>query len=95
MGSPLIALEFPVRNNLPSLMNFSPAVKAWILLVCLVISSGGAVGYTAFLGGSAWPLALIAGVIASATNVYHALAESPKDKAEKAATVAPFPPSAK
>lgn len=70
-------------------MNFSPAVKAWILLICLVISSGGAVGYTAFLGGAKWQLALIAGLISSATNVYHALSQSPKDKIS-GATNPPF-----
>lgn len=74
-------------------MNFSPAIKAWILLVCLVISTGGGVFLTSFLGGSSWPLALVAGLITSASNVYHALSQSPKDKIS-GATNAPFTPPA-
>lgn len=70
-------------------MNFSPETKAWILLICQVISSGGAIGLTSFLGGAHWAVAIISGVIAAATNVYHALAASPKDKA---ATAPPFSP---
>lgn len=70
-------------------MNFSPAVKAWILLVCLIISSGGAVGMTTFLGGAKWPIAVITGLITGVTNLYHALAQSPKDKVS-GSTAAPF-----
>ena len=61
-------------------MNFSDSTKAWIVLICLVIGSGGTVGLTAFLGGAKWPIAVITGVITAATNVGHALAQSPKDK---------------
>jgi len=70
-------------------MNFSPIVKAWIQLITLVISTGGAVGMASFLGGSSWQIAVICGSITGATNVYHALSESPKDKA----TQAPFQPA--
>lgn len=70
-------------------MNFSPAVRAWLLLICLIISSGGAVGMTTFLGGAKWPIAVITGVITGVTNLYHALSQSPKDKIS-GSTVVPF-----
>jgi uncharacterized membrane protein len=72
-------------------MNFSPQVKAWIQLICLVVGSGGAVGLTSFLGGANWKFAVISALVTGASNVYHALSASPKDKAE-AASKAPFPP---
>ncbi len=61
-------------------MNFSPQVKAWILLISLVLGTGIGVGMTAFLGGSNWIVALICGLGTGATNVYHALSESPKGR---------------
>lgn len=70
-------------------MNFSPQTKAWIQLVTLVLGTGIGVGVTAFLGGSHWAVALLCGLGTGATNVYHALTESPKDKAP---TKAPFVP---
>jgi hypothetical protein len=69
-------------------MNFTPQVKAWILLVTLVLGTGIATGYAAFLTGSHWTGALIVGLGTGATNVYHALSDSPKDKVAK--TNAPF-----
>lgn len=62
-------------------MNFSPQIKAWILLTALVLSSGITMGVTAFLGGADWRVAVLIGLGTGATNVYHALSESPKDKA--------------
>lgn len=53
------------------------------MLLTLVISSGISLGMTAFLGGADWGVAVIIGLGAGATNVYHALAESPKEKAAK------------
>ena len=32
-------------------MNFSPQLKAWLLLITLVLGTGIGVGVTAFLGG--------------------------------------------
>lgn len=61
-------------------MNFTTQQKAWILLICLVVSSGGAVSMTTFLGGAKWQFALFAGLVTGASNVYHALSQSPKDK---------------
>jgi hypothetical protein len=61
-------------------MNFSPKIKAWILLVMLIISTGGGVTLTAIMGGSKLGLAILAGVITGASNVYHALAASPNDQ---------------
>ncbi len=69
-------------------MNFSPQVKAWILLVCLLVGSGITVGVTSFLGGSTPWVAALCGAATGLTNLYHALAESPKDKA---VTKPPFP----
>lgn len=65
-------------------MNFSPKVKAWILLVSLVLSSGISVGYAAFLSGAAPVGAFLCGLGTAATNVYHALSSSPKDKTKQA-----------
>lgn len=70
-------------------MNFSPKVKAWIQLVTLVLGTGIGVGVTAFLGGSTPIVAVLCGLGTGATNVYHALSSSPKDKAEKADAGAP------
>lgn len=61
-------------------MNFSPQVKAWILLITLVMGTGIGVGMTAFLGGAGPWVAFLCGLGTGATNVYHALNESPKDK---------------
>lgn len=70
-------------------MNFDPQTKAWILLFTLVCSTGLAAGYTAFLtGASVWGASAV-GVGTAASNVYHALSDSPKDKATKP----PFPPA--
>ena len=60
-------------------MNFTPAQKAWILLVALVISAGGAVFLTSYAGGSKPWFAVVSGVIAGASSVYHALSKSPTD----------------
>ncbi len=62
-------------------MSFSPEVKAWLLLLTLVISTGTGAGMTAFLGGSHWGVSIIIGLGVAATNVYHALSDSPKLKA--------------
>jgi hypothetical protein len=61
------------------------------MLLTLVISSGTSLGVTAFLGGADWTVAVIIGVGAGATNVYHALADSPKDKAARVVTPTPNP----
>lgn len=68
-------------------MNFSPQVKAWILLASLVLGTGISVGMTAFLGGASPWVAAICGLGTGATNVYHALSESPSKNAQ---TKAPF-----
>jgi hypothetical protein len=71
-------------------MDFSPYAKAVIMLVALVLSFGVTSGVTAFLGGAHWAVSLLIGVGAAATNVYHALSESPKEKAAKGLTKPPF-----
>ena len=65
-------------------MNFSPKTKAWILLISLVLGSSIGVGVTAFLGGSSPWVAALLGLGTGMTNLYHALSDSPEDKAEKA-----------
>lgn len=69
-------------------MNFSPQVRAWILLISLVVSTGGVAGLAAFTGGASLASSIATGVITGASNVYFALSASPKDKA---VTKAPFP----
>lgn len=74
-------------------MNFSPKVKSWLILISLVFGSGIGIGYTAFLSGASWQGASVCGLGVGLTNLYHALTESPKDKAAKAAqdsTASPF-----
>lgn len=61
-------------------MNFSAQTKAWILLITLVLGTGIGVGVTSYLGGANWVVSLLCGLATGATNVYHALADSPKDK---------------
>lgn len=70
-------------------MNFSPTTKAWIMLLTLVLSTGTGAGITAFLGGSHWGVSIIIGLGVAATNVYHALSESPKLKASRQDTPTP------
>lgn len=63
------------------------------MLLTLVLSTGTTAGVTAFLGGAHWGISILIGVGVSATNVYHALSESPKIKASRE-TQPPFPPTA-
>lgn len=72
-------------------MNFDPKTKAWIQLVCLVLGTAAGVGYTAFLSGASVVGACVCGFGSAFMQVYHAISDSPKDKAEKAATSIPFP----
>ena len=51
--------------------------KEWIKLICLVLGTGSAVCVTSFLGGSKLWIAILCGLGTGATNVYHALGESP------------------
>lgn len=60
-------------------MNFSPKTKAWIQLICLVVSTGGTVTIATYLGGAKLWIAILAGLGTSGSNVYHALAASPGD----------------
>ncbi len=72
-------------------MNFPPIVRAWLLLITLALSSGIGVGMTAFLGGATRGVAFLCGLGTAMTNVYHALAASPKDKVDAIETAKPFP----
>lgn len=71
-------------------MNFSPLVKAWLLLISLVMGTGIGMGVTAFLGGAKPAIAVLLGIGTGMTNMYHALSDSPKLKGR---TEAPFPPT--
>ena len=70
-------------------MNFSSQIKAWLQLISLVLGTGIGVGVTAYLGGARPLVAFLCGLGTGATNVYHALSDSPSDKVAK--TSAPFP----
>lgn len=61
-------------------MNFTPKQKAWIMLVTLVLSTGGGITISTYLGGAKLWIAILAGLAAGGTNVYHSLAASPNDK---------------
>lgn len=71
-------------------MNFSPQVKAWLQLITLILGTGIGVGVTAYLGGSSPMVAFLCGLGTGATNVYHALTDSPKAKVQN--TKPPFSP---
>lgn len=80
-------------------MNFTDSQKAWILLVCLVVGTGGGVTVTSYLGGSKIWVAVLCGLATGATNVYHALSQSPKDRISSGNTQmlykSPQPPTPK
>ena len=63
-------------------MNFSSETKAWIQLVSLVLGTGIGIGVTSFLGGANPWVAVLCGLATGATNVYHALTETPKNQAK-------------
>ncbi len=65
-------------------MNFDDKTKAWILLIALVIGTGGTVTITTYLGGATLWVAILAGIGTGASNVYHALNDSPSDKSQPA-----------
>lgn len=74
-------------------MNFPPIVRAWLMLITLAIGTGTGVGYTAFLSGAGPWGSFFCGLGTAMTNVYHALAASPKEKADAKtaeASAAPF-----
>lgn len=59
-----------------------PETKEWVKLISLVIGTGSAVTITTYLGGAKLWIAIVAGMGTGASNVYHALSESPKNKTE-------------
>lgn len=59
------------------------ATKEWIKLIALVIGTGSAVTVTSAVGGAQLWIAILCGLGTGATNLYHALNDSPKDKAAK------------
>lgn len=59
----------------------SPQTKEWIKLISLVLGTGSGVTVASYLGGAKLWIAILCGVGTGATNVYHALNDSPKDKA--------------
>lgn len=61
-------------------MNFSPKVKSWIILICMVISTGGGVTIASIIGGCNKWIAIGSGIVTGTTNVLHALfTSSPND----------------
>lgn len=60
-------------------MNFTPKQKAWISLIALVFSAGGAIGVGAWQSGSHPVAAAILGFGAAGTAVWTALKPSPHD----------------
>ncbi len=64
-------------------MNFSPQVRAWILLISLLFGTSLTLGYTAFLSGATVWGSVIVGAGNGLLGLYHALSDSPKDRANK------------
>lgn len=50
------------------------------MLICQVVGTGGGITITTYEGGCKLWVAVLAGLAAGATNVYHSLAASPQDK---------------
>jgi hypothetical protein len=61
-------------------MNFSPQAKAWIMLVTLALGTGSSITVASHAGGADLWISILCGVGTAASNIYHALSESPKDK---------------
>lgn len=64
-------------------MNFSPQVKAWLLLVSLLLGTSLTLGYTAFLSGATVWGSVIVGAGNGLLGLYHALSDSPQERANK------------
>lgn len=56
----------------------SPAAKEWLKLISLLVGSGSVVTVTSYLGGAKLWIAILCGLGTGATNLYHALNESPR-----------------
>ena len=69
-------------------MKFSPQVRAWILLIALVVGTGASVTVTSYLGGAKLWVAILCGIATGATNVYHAVNSSPNEAAQQNETAA-------
>jgi hypothetical protein len=61
-------------------MTFDEKTKAWLMLITLVVGTGATVTITTYLGGAKLWVSVLAGLGTGASNVYHALNDSPKDK---------------
>lgn len=55
----------------------SDKAKAWTKLIALAVSTGGGIGGGAYAGGAKIGYAIVVGVAAAASAVYHALSDSP------------------
>ena len=60
-------------------MEFTQKQKAWILLVCIIIGTGGTTFVVNFAGGAVWWCALIGGLAAGCGQIVTALMKSPND----------------
>jgi hypothetical protein len=58
-------------------MNFTPQQKAWILLITIILMSGGGVFLTSLAGGSKLWFAVASGLITASSSVFHALSKPP------------------
>jgi hypothetical protein len=73
-------------------MNFSPLTVAWIQLISFVLGTSIMAGVAAYLGGAHWGVSCLIGVGTACTNLYHALAKSPQEKAAESTPPFPVPP---
>lgn len=60
-------------------MEFTPQVKSWIILICIVLGTGSSVTIVAATGGCKLWVAILTGLGAGATNVWTNLRASPND----------------
>ncbi len=67
----------------------TPQQKAWIKLICLVISTGSAACVASYAGGCKLWLSILIGSGTGASNVYTALSDSPNDSAKTEPTKTP------
>lgn len=60
----------------------SPETKAWVKLLSLAIGTGTGICVASYSSGAKLWVAILCGLGAAATNVYHAIDDSPKQKTE-------------
>ncbi len=65
---------------MPPQIQLDAKTKAWVQLLALAIGTGSAITGTTYAGGCKLWVAILAGLGAAGSAVYHAISDSPNDK---------------